>query len=132
MQMPFETGRSVHSPQRTLSDNVLFEVWNTCDMFHHVSDPNAPFRRVLWMATDRLFVRSMDLSTQLDTDPQGILYQLSSAPHQFGELRALNASMLRKAHENLITAARAYIVHARKMNVPDEQPELPLPGSESD
>lgn len=84
-------------------------------MFRPVSDPNMPFRRVLWLASDKLYLHHVDLSVPLDSDPQGTLFAISASPTTFGDIRpALGVAQLQTAHQRLITAAKAYIVHARK------------------
>lgn len=88
-----------------------------------------PFRTVLWQASDRLFVQPFDLAIDLDTDPQGTLYRLSTAPEAFAPIKpALTDADRLHRHQQLLTAAKAYIVAVRKLTADAvDQGELPLP-----
>lgn len=75
-----------------------------------------PFTIVLWQATDRFFTQSTDLVPDLDKDPAGTLFRLSSTPEQFGTIKPTHTVERRQLlHRQLLTAARAYIVSARKL-----------------
>lgn len=81
-----------------------------------MAKPQDPFRRLLWLASDRLFTESIDLAVDLDADPHGTLHRLSSTPQAFARLAPhLTDSERLERHQQLITAARAYIVHKRKL-----------------
>lgn len=87
-----------------------------------------PFVFVLWQATDRFFAQPMDLVPDLTQDPQGTLYKLSSTPEVFGNLDpSLTPERRQERLQQLLDAARAYIVNSRKP-IADavDQGELPL------
>lgn len=93
--------------------------------------PQDHFAKLLWHASDRLFVSATDLTPDLDNDPQGTLYRLSRHPGEFGEVKPVLPPAERlNRHQQLITAAKAYLVHTRKMDADAvEQLGLGLPGT---
>lgn len=98
-----------------------------------MAKPQDPFRRLLWLASDRLFADPIDLSVDLDADPQGTLHRLSSNPQEFARLAPhLTDTDRLERHQQLITAARAYIVQTRKLTADAiDQLELGLEAAET-
>ncbi|MCP5404696.1 MAG: hypothetical protein H6922_00505 [Pseudomonadaceae bacterium] len=76
-----------------------------------------------------MFVSATDLTGDLDKDPLGTLYRLSSTPSDFGEVKPVLPPAERLTrHQQLLTAAKAYLVHTRKMDADVlEQLDLGLP-----
>lgn len=95
-----------------------------------MSQAPCPFRSVLWQATDRLFLTPVDLTPDLDRDPQRTLYALSAEPESFGTIKpALDLKERQHRLAQLLTAARAYVVNKRKPEADAvDQGELPLGG----
>ncbi|MCB1503382.1 MAG: hypothetical protein KDJ47_00245 [Hyphomicrobiaceae bacterium] len=98
-----------------------------------MAKPQDPFRRLLWLASDRLFTDPIDLAVDLDADPQGTLYRLSSNPQEFARLAPhLTDTDRLERHQQLITAARAYILQTRKLTADAiDQLELGLEAAET-
>ena len=96
-----------------------------------MAKPHDPFAKLLWHASDRLFVSATDLTRDLDKDPQGTLSRLSTTPSDFGEVKpVLPATERLTRHQHLLTAAKAYLVNTRKMDADAvEQLELGLPSA---
>ena len=90
-----------------------------------------PFAKLLWHASDRFYLDAVDLTAALKDDPQGTLYRLCHDPACFGKIKpALPAHNRLTSHQQLITAAKAYLVHSRKMTADAvDQLELVLPPS---
>ena len=74
-----------------------------------------PFERVLQLAAERVFSPPPNLAVPLTADPSITLYLLSQQPENFGRLiDCADNKRRRKNLENLLTAARAYVVARRK------------------
>lgn len=88
-----------------------------------------PFVLVLWHATDRFYTQPTDLIPDLNNDPHGTLYKLSVQPQAFGQPKlALTLEHRRLRHQQLLDAAKAYVVNTRKPTADAvDQGELPLP-----
>lgn len=86
------------------------------------------FAKLVWLATDRVYSPSTDLIIDLDADPTGTLQRLITEPQAFGTLRSLPDKQRMDYINQLITIARAYVVHKRKRIDHDQsQPTLDLP-----
>lgn len=99
-----------------------------CDTIDAVPHPDCPFFLVLRHAADRFYTAHQSLASALDRDAAAALHRLSVAPECFGTIRTFHGvEHRRKAHQDVLTAARAYIVGRRKAEAHKvEQGELPL------
>lgn len=88
-----------------------------------------PFIRLLTRACDRLFVQPVSLSESLRHYPADTLHLLSTRPEHFGAVFD-DVELRRQRLSDLLTAARTYLAHERKMASDLRvQGELPLTGA---
>lgn len=92
-----------------------------------------PFRVVVRLACERVFVTPPDVCAMLDADPSWVMFRLSTDLESFAEVHGVvGTEEARLNHQHLLTAARAYVVATRKLTASAvDQGELPLPLDET-
>jgi hypothetical protein len=92
-----------------------------------------PFTRLLTRACDRLYAQPVTLTDILLAYPADTLHIMSVRPEHYGRLQSFADEDVRRQRVNeLITAARTYLAHERKMAADlRRQGELPLAGDQA-
>lgn len=89
-----------------------------------------PFAKLLTQAADRVYVEPVWLGDQMCAEPLHTMHLLSTMPEVFGPLQAFAHPDERRERVNhLLTAARAFAICQRKLDVEPAQAELGLTDS---
>ena len=92
-----------------------------------------PFAKLLTQAADRVYVEPTWLGDLMCTEPLRTMHLLSTAPETFGPLQAFaHPDERRERLNHLLTAARAFAICQRKLDVDAVQGELDLPNQPSE